>query len=358
MTPAPPALPRDPVTSVDVARLAGVSQATVSLTLNGHASRPRVSRETRERVMAAAAQLGYAPNHAARSLRSRRTRILTFVLRVLDSPYHGEVIGAAKEVARAHGYAAHVVPAADEDEEVQALDHLGSGVSDGVVTTARTERVLAKLEAVAARGLAAVIVQDDGRGTGLPSVRVDLEGGGYDATRHLLGLGHRRIGHLVDARAYTHRRSDRTGGYRRALADAGVTPEPDWIAAGANSFEGGYRAMRQLMAAARPTAVFAFNDPMAVGALRAAAEAGLRVPEDVALVSFDGIELSAFTNPPLTTVEHPRRELGRLAVERLLDQIAGRAPDGRSTVLPTRLVVRTSCGARAWEPSGGGAPPG
>jgi DNA-binding LacI/PurR family transcriptional regulator len=178
-------------------------------------------------------------------------------------------------------------------------------------------------------------------------VRTDREAGGYLATRHLLELGHRRIGHLMDASAYARRSTERTAGYRRALREAGIEPDPQWIVEGTNTIAGGDACVRALLqrAGPRPTAVFAFNDQMALGALHALRKLGLPVPDDMAVVGFDGIRLGAFTNPELTTVEQPGAEVGRRAVELVFARIQGELSSPRQVTLPVRLVVRESCGA-------------
>jgi DNA-binding LacI/PurR family transcriptional regulator len=338
------------VTSRDVAEAAGVSQATVSLVLNGASGNIRVSAVTRERVLAAAAALGYAPNHAARSLRRRSTNVIAFILPTLENPYHAEVVAAAQVVARARGFTIQVSPARDEQTELDALAALRGSGADGFIASGRSAAAIDEIRALAARGLKAVVLQGHSPVAGIPSVRVDLEMGGYLAARHLIELGHRRIAHIGDELPYSKRpREDRFDGYRRALAEAGIAYEPGLLAAGPNSFAGGAAAAEALLAAdpAPPTAIFVHNDQMAVGALHALTRRGRRVPQDVALVGFDGIAIGKFTTPTLTTVAHPREELGRRTIETVLDLIEGKRPARLDTVLPVELVVRESCGATA-----------
>ncbi len=334
------------VTSLDVARRAGVSQPTVSMVLSGAGVRARLSADTIERVRAAAAELDYMPNHAARSLRQRRTGIVTMILAGLDNPYIAEVVGGAQHAALGRGYSLHLVVAPDEASALAALGSLRSGVSDGVVITARSQPIIDEAQRLWDRGFAAALLMHRGAPLPIPSVTADLDLGGFLATDHLLRLGHRRIAHIIDQAPAAEHAADRTQGYRRALAAAGIAPDPDWIVAAENSFAGGAAAMQQLLAGPRPTAVFAYNDLMAVGVLHALRTSGRRVPDDVAVVGFDGIQLGAYAAPTLTTIDHPRDALGRLAVEMVIDRAEGTEPARLEHVLPVRLVVRQSCGAQ------------
>jgi DNA-binding LacI/PurR family transcriptional regulator len=330
-----------------VARHAGVSQATVSIVLNGTTTAIRVSPATRSRVLAAADSLGYVPNHAAASLRRQRTRSITFINPSPDNPYFAEVVAAAQATAETAGYSISVAAIPTREAAVHILAHLNAGTSDGVIVGSRDPRVLAELAPAIRRGLAVVALQYDGEEPHVSVIRTDREAGGYLATRHLLSLGHRRIAHLTDGSAYARRPTERTAGYRRALAEAGIEFSAEWIVAGGNTVAGGDASMRELLnrPGERPTAVFAFNDQIAIGALHALRTSGLRVPEDMAVVGFDGIGLGAFTTPELTTVEQPRAEVGRRAVELVLDTLNGAASGPIQETLPVHLVVRESCGA-------------
>jgi len=332
-----------------VARHAGVSQATVSIVLNATTTPIRVSSATRSRVLAVADSLGYVPNHAAQSLRRQRTRSITFINPSPDNPYFAEVVGGAQAAAEKAGYSISVVAIPTREAAVQILAHLNAGTSDGVIVGSRDPRVLAELAAAIRRGLAVVALQYDGEDPHVSVVRTDREAGGYLATRHLIALGHRRIGHLMDASAYARRPNERTAGYRRALNEAGVEARPEWIVAGRTTMADGDAATRALLERPgdKPTAIFAFNDQMAIGALHALRRSRLRVPEDMAVVGFDGIGLGAFTTPELTTVEQPGPEVGRRAVELVLDSLDGAVSSPAQETLPVRLVVRESCGAAA-----------
>src|SRR5207248_2759739 len=169
---------------------------------------------------------------------------------------------------------------------LQILSHLNAGTSDGVVVGSRDPRVLAELAPGIRRGLAVVALQYDGEDPHVSVIRTDREAGGYLATRHLISLGHTRIAHLMDGAAYARRPSERSAGYHRAMAEAGLEVNPEWIVVGGNNLAGGDASMRTLLdqGSPRPTAVFAFNDQTAIGALHALRTLGLCVPEDVAVV--------------------------------------------------------------------------
>jgi DNA-binding LacI/PurR family transcriptional regulator len=299
------------------------------------------------RVLAVAEHLGYVPNHAAQSLRRRRTRTITFVNPSPENPYFAEIAAGAQLAAEKAGYSIFVAAIPTREAAVHILSQLNAGTSDGVIVGSRDPRVLAELSSAISRGLAVVALQLDVDDPPVPVVRTDREAGGYLATRHLLELGHRHIAHLMDASAYARRPCERTAGYRRALSEAGIAVESDWIVEGTNNLAGGDACVRTLLdrPGPRPTALFAFNDQMALGALHALRTLGVRVPDDMAVVGFDGIALGAFTNPELTTVEQPGTEVGQRAVELVFERIEGESAIPRQVTLPVRLVVRESCGA-------------
>ena len=321
----------------------------MSIVLNSTNTPIRVSSATRLRVLAAADALGYVPNHAAQALRRKRTRSITFVNASPENPYFVEVVAGAQQVAETAGYSISVANVPTREAALQILAHVNAGTSDGVIVGSRDPRVLAELAPAIRRGLAVVALQFDGDDPNIGIIRTDREAGGYLATRHLLDLGHRTIGHLTDASAYARRPAERTAGYRRAMAEAGIEVRSEWVVAGANTVAGGDACMRELLErrGPRPTAVFAFNDQMAIGALHALRMLRLRVPEDVAIVGFDGIELGAYTTPELTTVEQPRTELGQRAVGLVLDWLDGAPSSPTQLTLPVHLVVRESCGAQS-----------
>ncbi|UPG74754.1 LacI family transcriptional regulator (plasmid) [Roseomonas gilardii subsp. gilardii] len=333
-------------TSLDVARLAGVSQTTVSLVLNDASRKVGLSEATQQRVREAALQLGYTPNSVARNLRRRRTNTLTFICPDLSNPYFAEVIGAAQQAAQEKGYLLDILAAQDEAAKLRAVLRMRGGVSDGVITSAPTQAIWDELKSLSRQGIACVTLQDQGQDAAIPCVGVDLEAGGHMATRHLLDCGYRRIGHVSAHQSHPLRSRERVHGYRRALLEAGLEHRPGWEIEVPNSPEGGVEAVERLLALAppRPEALFVFNDQMAIGVLHALRRHGLRVPEDMAVVGFDGIALTAFSSPTLTTVEHPRQELGRQAAISLIERLEGVERPEPHSLLPGRLLIRESCG--------------
>ena len=349
-----------------VAAEAGVSASTVSHVLNGRADKARISTATRERVASAARRLGYAPNHAARSLRRQRSGSVTVLLWRLSSPLFAEIATGVRNVAERRGYQVGVIDAGAVDEQVEAraLRYLRTGISDGVVVATSTHRnreaaTEALLELVA-HGIPATLVLDQSPHPSVPAIDIDGRGGAYLATTHLTSLGHRRIAHFTfgdtpltpdDPRA----QATRYHGYLDALAEAGIEPDPDWLFLGRREVEGGRQMAHALVArfperADRPTAIVAFNDRTAVGVLRGCYEAGIRVPEDVAVVGFHGIASGRYTTPALTTIEHPRVELGEMAAESLFTLLEGGEVKVRDQIVPVSLTVRESCGARLCSP--------
>jgi DNA-binding LacI/PurR family transcriptional regulator len=351
---------RRPLTLEEVARQAGVSKTTASVVLNGRADQVRISEATRDRVISVADQLGYVPDHAARSLRRRQTGIINILVWRLGSPFFSQIAEGVGEVAGPRDYQVSVIEVHDLDAELRAIRHLRQGSADGVIVAVNRRRVISPasdgLLKLTARGLPVVVLLDHSPDPSIPSLRVDDLGGGYLVTKHLLDLGHRRVAHFTwddvplrdevpDAGNARYR------GYRRALAEAGVEFDPSWVTTCPRATAGGQELARRFLAthtdpSTRPTAAFATNDLIAFGSMRGFHEAGVRVPDDVALVGFHGVELSMLTIPSLTTVELGATELGRLGAELLFSMLDGSPPDEPDRVLPVRLVVRESCGAR------------
>jgi DNA-binding LacI/PurR family transcriptional regulator len=353
-----PPSPSSRVTGRDVARRAGVSLATVSLALSerfqdGH----RVADATRERVLVAARELGYTPNHIAQSLRQRRTAILAMVVPSLANPYYTEIFEGCRQVALGRGYSLTVMEAPDPRARGQAIRLLQGGAVDGVVVAHHADELVSELRRLRRQGVQAVTVQGRSPDPGIPAVRVDTRESAHLATGHLIRLGHRRIGHLTVLPIEPEVADDESAplsslrlvGYRRALTEAGLAYDPDLVVVGDDTVDltvAGAQAARELLRRPGPpaTAIFAYNDMLAIGAIRELLDAGLRVPEDVAVIGHDGIRLGAFTNPGLSTVAHHCLTQGRLAMETLCDLLEGAAPGDREQRLEPELVVRESCG--------------
>jgi LacI family transcriptional regulator len=347
------------VTRDAVAQRAGVSVATVSYVLNGG---PRgVSDEKRQRVLRAVAELHYRPNAIARSLRAGRTQILGLVLPDSANPYYAALAHAVEEAAAAHGYQVVVANAAeDPGREARHIEALLRLRVDGLLwipAEGRGEQTIARemptapaVPTVRLRALPTVRLddaQEDGEGTARPALDVieaDNERGGWLAAQHALDLGHRRIACVAGPTHHLHA-SARLRGMRAALAAAGVPLPARSVARGSMDYASGARhAVRwgAQPAEERPTALLCANDAMALGALCALAEAGVRVPRDLSVIGFDDIPPAAYAVPPLTTIAQPVGAMGEAAVERLLARIEGAKEPAAVRVLPVTLVVRRS----------------
>ena len=325
----------------DVARVAGVSHQTVSRVLNDH---PSVRPETRERVQAAISQLGYRRNPFARALVTRRTHTIGVLAPASNLFGPASLVIAVEQAARSHGWYVSLASLSDFDPPsvATAIDHFLGQQVDGLVVVAPVQSAVEACSA-AALGVPTVMVATDAEpADGFDVVAIDQEQGARDAVRHLLDLGHRSVAHVagpidwLDAAA-------RLRGWWNELSSAGVAvPEVltgDWSAAS------GYRVGQELLAGGDlPTAVFAANDLMGIGLIRALVEAGVSVPGQVSVVGFDDIDAAGFTLPPLTTVRQDLVTLGRLGVERLLARISGAEP-ADPVRQPPELVVRASTAA-------------
>jgi LacI family transcriptional regulator len=330
------------VTIRDVAREAGVSVATVSRVLND--SGP-VSEEVRLRIREVAARLHYVPNEAARSLISNKTDTIGVLLPDLYGEFFSEVIRGLDQAARRSGYHLLVSSSHNDLAEIAAAVRVMQGRVDGLVVMSPHLEPCA-LATQLPRSLPAVLLNCAASGEAVDSIDLDNFGGAYAMVRHLLALGRRRVA-IITGAARNHDAAERLRGYRAALRDAGAEMSERWELAGDFSESAGYDAARRLAGMRpRPDALFASNDSMAIGALSAFRDVGVRVPEDVAVGGFDDIPLARYMSPPLSSVRVAMGDLGDRAIQRLLHAVRTRsqwAP--QHEVLPTTLVVRSSCGA-------------
>jgi LacI family transcriptional regulator len=324
----------------DVAQLAGVSTATVSHVLN---STRAVSEQSKDRVLAAMEQLNYQPNAVARSLRVSETLTIGLIVPDVEIPFFAWVARCIEDAARDAGYSVILCNSGwSFNQELRYLDNLRARRVDGLICIS----VLLTNEHVAPllKRHMPVVWFEQARVDGISdAVVIDNVKGAYDATTHLIAQGHHRIGCVLGL-GQALLTTDRIVGYRQALSDAGIAFDAALLYAGDYEPSAGLAGARQLLALPEPpTAIFAFNDMMALGALQAANERGLRVPDQLALIGFDGIALTEYTSPPLSTVRQPIPEMCRIAISMLLDRINDRAPNESRTVLiePT-LVKRAS----------------
>lgn len=336
-----------PPTVADVARRARVSRATVSRVLNQYA---HIRPEVRARVQRAIDALRYRPDQVARSLARRETRSLGLVVADIANPFYGETARAIVEAARDHGY--HVMLCnTDNRPELQEeyIEMLRQRRVDGILLGS-VFMADAVVDGLIAAGYPCVMFNRRLRARRGHFIVLDNGRAGRDLTRHLVSLGHRRIG-FVGGLPNVSTASERLRGYREALRAAHMPDDPELIRSGAFKAEEARLAAHDLLKlAARPTAIVAGNDLMALGVIQAAGDLSLRVPEDVAVVGFDDIEIAGHRAIQLTTMAQQKAEMGRLAVLGLLDII--REPQRflqqpLQKVLAPTLVVRRTCGALA-----------
>jgi DNA-binding LacI/PurR family transcriptional regulator len=319
------------VTSVDVARHAGVSQSTVSLVFSGK-GRGRVSAATQERVRRSARELGYRPNVAAQALRLGASRAVALLVPDITNPFFSRVLRGAQRAAQAAGYTVALVDTAnDRSWEAQSFEALRAGPVDGYL--------LFEVSAPEALGRDQHVVLMEAEAPGWPSVRFDAERGAAAAFAHLVELGHRRIGHLAASfEAPTFRLRD--AARRRVLAEAGLDPDGQPRAITAIGIDAARDAAGPLLAE-RPTAVFCDDDVIAAGLYLAARERGVGIPADLSVIGFDDMDFARVLEPPLTTVALDAERLGAAAFDLLQARMAGRR-SRRKLVLPAELLVRGS----------------
>ena len=331
-------------TITDVAKLAGVSPVTVSRVIN---DAPLVNLKTRARVEQAIRELGYVPNVAAASLRSKRTRSLALILPDVTNTFWTTVARGVEDTAQSRGYSVFLCNT-DEDLAKQAryLEFVASQRVDGVVI-APCGRDAGNLARLRDRDIPTVIVDRCIDGWETDTVLGDSLSGAYALVKHLIGLGHRRIA-IISGPHNTSTAEDRVTGYCIALSEAGIAPDPRLIQRGEYRTASGEELAYQLLdEQPRPTAIFAANNAISMGVIDAAAKRGLRIPQDLALVCFDDLPSISHLFPFLTVVVQPVYEMGVNAAQLLLSRLDAAAPlDPRHIILPTCMIVRHSCGAR------------
>ncbi|MFB3825589.1 MAG: LacI family DNA-binding transcriptional regulator [Bryobacteraceae bacterium] len=322
----------------DIARTANVSHATVSRALRNS---PLVNPETAERIRQIARQQGYTASAVARSLVTKRTSTIGVVVTTIADPFIGEVVSGIEEMALAHGYSVFLATChADPQRELRAVRSFQERRVDGILVAASRVGAL-YMPLLAEMKVPIVLINNQHPGEFVYSVGIDNLQAGRQATQHLVELGHRRIGYLGDRYGFQSD-AQRSTGYRQVLEGCDCGFDPDLVAHGDGTPEGGMQAAAKLLALAdRPTALFCYNDLEALGALRAARERGLRVPEDLSVVGVDDLFLTSYTVPPLTTVQQPKQEMGRRAALILLELLAGGKPESQVT-LEGKLIVRES----------------
>ena len=323
----------------DVARLAGVSPATVSRVLNDN---PEVGGIYRDRVKGAIAQLDYRPNGLARNLRRRATTVIGVIISDVANPFFTGMVRAIEDVAHAAGFSA-VLANADEDldKEVRYLEVAAAERMAGVVLSPASSKHT-RIDVLAERGIPVVTVDRRLSTADVDSVVVANRRAARQATEHLIAEGCRRIGFIAGP-AETSTAADRLAGYRQALRAAGRSADPALVVPGGFRIEGGHEATAALLSQPhRPDGLVVANNLMTLGAMQCLIENAVNVPDEIAVVGFDDFAWATTLRPALTVVSQPIYDLGRQAAELLLRRIGGEQFPARQVVLPTTLMVRGS----------------
>lgn len=331
----------------DVARLAGVSPATVSRVLNDN---PEVGGILRDRVKSAIAQLDYKPNGLARSLRRRATTVVGVIISDVTNPFFTGMVRAIEDVAQGAGYSA-VLANADEDldKEVRYLEVAAAERMAGVVLSPASSKHT-RIDVLAERGIPVVTVDRKLHTADVDSVVVANRRAARQATEHLLAEGCRQIG-FIGGPPETSTAADRLAGYRQALRTAGRPTDPSLVVRGDFRIEGGHDATTQLLSRPqRPDGLVVANNLMALGAMQCLIENEVAVPDDIAVVGFDDFAWATTLRPALTVVSQPIYDVGRQAAELLLRRIGGEQLPPRQIVLPTTLMVRGSSQRQSGRP--------
>ena len=322
----------------EVARLAGVSVATVSRTLR---SPERVLPDTRDKVNAAVEQAGYRPNLMAVQFRSRRTGNLVILVPTIANSFFAKVISGAQQAAQLAGYRLLLCDTQGREAiEREFAELVYAHQADGVIQLRAYDPFAAPFPGAALPPIVnACEVIHNGRH---PSISLDNRAAAKAMTEHLIELGHRRIG-LIKGPKSSPLTRDRVAGYQDALNQAGIEADPALVCHGDFSLKAGDDGAAAMLALPdRPTALFCENDEMAIGALKRIRQSGLRVPEDISLVGFDDIPFAAYCDPPLTTISQPAEAFGQRAVEMLIALIEKKPLAERHVVLPFELTLRES----------------
>ncbi|MDH4135998.1 MAG: LacI family transcriptional regulator [Anaerolineae bacterium] len=340
-------MPKKQATSQNVADLAGVSRTTVSFVLNSVPG-VKISEETRQRVLEAARQLNYYPTSAARTLASGKTHRIGLVFceqrdHLMADAFLPAFLRGVNDLAHQEGYRLVFQSAEDSVGETAYVGLLREQHVDGLIVSAPRSDDF-QLSRLQEEGYP-LVLHGHLPDCSLPFVDVDNIGGACKAVSHLIELGHRRIGLVTNAPLSYTSSQDRLTGYRQALQEADLLLDDELVRCGEFSPRSGRRAMESLLALpSPPSAVFVASDVVALGAMAAVREWGMRIPQDVALVGFDDIFLAAYVSPPLTTVRLPAYGLGWAAGDMLIRLISEDEPLERQMLLESELVIRQSCG--------------
>ena len=334
--------PKKNITLRDVAKHAGVSPKTVSNVINNW---PYITDETRQKVQDAINMLGYRPNGLATSLRTGRTNTIGVVIPDITNPFFGQVVRGCEDVLYAAGY--NIFLCNTNEDPVKERGYLDMLVSRGVdgllMFGARSDSEV--LSAIVHDGIPIVAEDSPAQHNNSTVIEIDNLGGAQLATKHLISRGHTRIGHLAGP---VHRLAAETRlqGYQYALESAGIPYDEELVYRCSPSIHGGYQSTLQIMREKKPSALFCYNDLMAVGAMVACRQLDLDIPREVALVGFDDIAIASLVEPALTTIRVRQYDMGKLASQLLLERLSGKENPSTHVQFQVELVIRNSCGAR------------
>ncbi|MFN3134455.1 MAG: LacI family DNA-binding transcriptional regulator [Candidatus Kryptonium sp.] len=334
--------PQNVITIKDVAKKAKVSVSTVSRVINQNYP---VSEKTKRKVLKAIQELNYSPNLTARSLVLKKTHTIGVVLPDMHGDFFSEIIKEIDKKAREFGY--HVLLTSSHSN-LQELDEvlisLLNGKVDGMIIMNPTLKSI-YVETRLLRKIPLVLLNCCGDIQNSDVILIDNYTGAYNLTKHLIKHGHEKIA-IITGPPDNFDSIERLKGYKDALKDAGITPSPEFEFHGDFTKDSGYEIMKSILSlSTKPTAIFALNDDMAIGAIQYAKKIGLKIPADIAIVGFDDIPMAEHINPSLTTVRVPMDKVGSMAAEKLFERIEkGTELKFSKTVLETTLIVRESCG--------------
>ena len=322
----------------DIARIAGVSHCTVSRALHNS---PLINRETAERIREIAKRTGYVPNAVARSLVSRSTRTVGVVVTTIADPFNGEVVEGIESAANETSYSVILANShADPELEMKVVEGFSQRRVDGIIVAASRVGAL-HAKRLAGTKVPIVLINNQSSGTFAHSVGIDNVSASAELLDYLIQLGHRRIGYIGD-RFGLESDVERFTGYKNRLKHARIALDPKLVVSGDGRAEEGERAATELLARSDPpSAIFCYNDMTALGALRAAAARGVRVPEDLSIAGFDDLFVASYTSPPLTTIRQPKKEMGRRAMSLLLELLDEEDVE-TSELLAGELIIRGS----------------